>query len=261
MARYLRIWKQLTRCAFLAYGSNAIDAATYFLGKLVRFGFFLLLIHSLFDHTDNLGGYDRHEAILFFLTFNLTDVLAQAFLRGIYQLQGDIRLGKFDYVISKPVDPLFYSLARLTDILDIIFLVPIVLLIVVTVYQLKAALTVAAVAVYLLLVLLGMAIVLSLHIVSGALTVWTMETENLIWLYRESMTIGRFPPEIYSDVIRFIYTYIMPVIIIIAFPVKGMLGRLAAGDILLAFAAAMIFLAGSVVLWRASLKRYSSASS
>lgn len=261
MKKYIRVWKQLTNCAVSSYLTNRIDSATYFIGKLIRFGFFILLIFSIFRFTDNLAGYSKYEAMLFFLTFNLVDVGAQAFLRGIYMFREDVRRGNFDYVISKPVNSLFYSLTKLTDILDILFLVPIITLIIFTVWKLQMAITFLNLALYLFLVFTGLLIILGIHIISAAVTVWTEESENLIWLYRETMTIGRFPPEIFSPAIQIIFTFVLPIIIVVGFPAKALLGLLNWPWIIFACVYAIAFFSLSVLLWKWSLKRYSSASS
>ncbi len=261
MRKYFKIWKQLTNCAVSSYLSNRLDSFCYFLGKLVRFGFFLLLIISIFRFTNELAGYSKYEVILFFLTFNLVDVLAQAFFRGIYLFREDIRKGNFDYILTKPVNPLFYSLTRLTDILDIIFLLPIIILIIYTAFKLKIVLSILNISAYIFFVVLGVLIIVGIHIVSACITIWTVEGENFIWVYREAMTVGRFPPEILSSFMQFIFTFVMPVIIIVAFPVKAFLGILSLSWMLIALFYTFIFFMGSLWLWRISLKKYSSASS
>lgn len=261
MKKYYKVWKQLSNCAISSYLSNRIDSSCYFAGKIIRFAFFLLLIFSIFKFTDTMAGYGKYEVILFFLTFNLMDTLPQAFFRGIYHFKNDVRKGDFDYVISKPVNPLFYSLARMTDILDIIFLLPIIILIIYAVIKLGIAPIFINLLFYCLFIALGMIIILGIHILSACITIWTMESENFIWFYRESMTIGRFPPEIYSPAVQFIFTYIMPIIIIAAFPTKILLGLLTFKAGIIAFVVAILFFIVSVSLWNVSLKHYSSASS
>lgn len=259
--KYTHVWKQLSACAVGSYLSNRIDSFCYFIGKLTRFIFFLILIYSIFRFTNTLAGYTKYEVILFFLTFNLMDVLAQAFFRGIYYFKNDIRSGNFDYIISKPINPLFYSLSRMTDILDIIFLAPVVILIIFTIIKLSIIITLTNILFYLFFIFLGMIIILGIHILSACVTIWTIESENFIWFYRESMTIGRFPPEIYSPAVQFIFIYIMPIIVIVAFPTKVLLGLLTFKAGIIAFTVAILFFIVSILLWNVSLKHYSSASS
>ncbi len=259
--KYARIWMQLSRLAIGSFLSNRIDSGAYLAGKLVRFGFFLLLIVSLFSYTDTLAGYSKHEVILFFLTFNLIDVLSQALFRGIYAFRFDVQRGNFDFVLSKPVDPLFYCLCRMTDILDIIFLLPIVVLIVYVMGKLPVPPGPVQVLHYVLLVLAGMTAVLGIHIITAGITIWKLESENAIWLYREAMTLGRFPPEVYSPTVRSVFTFVLPVILAVAFPAKAALRLLDWQGTLFALGYAACFFGFSLVLWRASLKAYSSASS
>ena len=259
--KYVRIWRQLSSLAIGSYLSNRIDSATYLAGKLVRFGFFLLLIVSLFSYTDTLAGYTKYEVILFFLTFNLIDVLSQALFRGIYAFRFDIQRGNFDFVLSKPVSPLFYSLSRMTDILDIIFLVPIAGLIVYVMGRLPVPPGPVQVLHYALLVLAGMTLVLGIHIITAGITIWKLESENAIWLYREAMTLGRFPPEIYSPAVRAVFTFVFPVILAVAFPAKAALRLLDWKGTFFVLCYAAAFFGCSLLLWRAGLKAYSSASS
>jgi len=261
LKKHFRVWTRLSALAIGSYLSSRLDSATFLLGKLIRFGFFLLLIVSIFRFTKTMAGYTQYEVILFYLTFNLIDVFAQAFFRGIYLFKNDVLRGNFDYVLCKPVNALFYSMSRLTDILDIVFLVPIVLLIVYTAGRLPAPVTAANVFLYLLFLCAGMLIVLGIHILSASVTIWVIESENFIWLYRETMTVGRFPPEIFSAPVRFVFTFFLPIILIVAFPAKGLLGLLSGPWILFALAYAIGFFSLCLTLWRVSLKKYSSASS
>ncbi|MCU0679060.1 MAG: ABC-2 family transporter protein [Planctomycetes bacterium] len=261
MNKYFKVWKQLSACAIGSSLSNRLDSSSYLLGKLVRFGFFLLLIHAIFAHAETIAGYTKYEAILFFLTFNLMDVIPQAFFRGIYLFRNDVRLGNFDFVLTKPVSPLFYSLTRLTDILDMLFLLPTVALLVYTVIKLALPITLASLLMYLAFVLVGNIIILGIHIFSACVTIWTMESENFIWFYRESMTIGRFPPEVYSVWVQWIFTLAMPVIVVAAFPAKVMLGALSWPWMLFTLFYTALFFSAAMLLWKISLKKYSSASS
>lgn len=261
LKKYIKIYFQLVNCAFSSYLSNRLDSMGYFLGKIVRFTFFLILVISIFRFTDNLAGYSMYEVILFFLTFNLIDVGAQFLFRGVYFLKTDIIRGQFDYVLSKPVNKLFYAMSRLVDILDLISVFLIIGGIIYDVNLLMNKISVQDIILYISLVLNGMVLVFVIHAIIAALSVRFYEAENLIWLYRESMTLGRMPSEIYPDLIQVIFTFFMPVFIMIAFPVKQMLGVL---DIRWALSA-VLFTGFGVIFalwfWKNSLNHYSSASS
>ncbi len=261
LKKYTKIYFQLVNCAFSGYLSNRIDSAGYFLGKMVRFVFFLILVISIFRFTNNLAGYGMYEVILFFLSFNLLDVAASFFFRGVYVIKTDVMRGQFDYILSKPVNKLFYTMSRLVDILDLIFLIPIIAGIIYVLMKSTNKISVQGIFLYILLILNGIILVFAIHVIIASLTIRYYESENLIWLYRESMTLGRMPPEIYSAPVRFIFTFLMPIFMMIAFPVKALLGNLSFYWIIFSFFFSLIFVFFSLYLWGRCLKDYSSASS
>ncbi len=261
MNKYFRVWKQLTNCAVSSYLSNRIDSGSYFLGKIVRFAFLILLIFSIYRFTDNIAGYTKYQALLFFLTYNFLDVASQAFFRGIYMLREDVRKGDFDYTAIRPVNPLFYLLTKITDILDIVFLGIIIFFIIYFVVLLEVQVTSLAILLYVFLLLLGFLIILGIHVFSAGVMIRSVESENLIWLYRNTISAGRFPPEVYSPIVQFIFTFIFPVIIIVGFPTKALFGLLGWPWIIFACIYAIVFFSLSVLFWERSLRKYSSASS
>lgn len=256
-----RVWKQLTVCSFAAWSSNRLDAVTYWLGKLIRFIFFWLFITAIFGFTPSLAGYGKHEALLFFLTYNIVDVVTQAFFRGIYMLGSDVNKGNFDYTLTKPINPLFYSLSRLTDILDFLFLIPLVAALIYVLSQFDLTLSAVSILLYLLFIGISVILVLAIHIISAAVTIFTLEADQVVWLYRETMTVGKFPPEVLSPKAQFIFTYLMPIILIVGYPVKIMLGEIGFREVLTLVMVTVGFTVLALALWRASLKRYTSASS
>jgi ABC-2 type transport system permease protein len=259
--KYWRVWKQLMKNATNSYLSNRIDSLFYFFGKVVRFVFFFILIVSLFRFTSSIAGYSKQEVIIFFLTFNLVDVIAQAIFRGIYTFSDEIKRGNFDFVLSKPINPLFYSMNKLADILDFVFLIPIVVLLLHFLMIIGVAITPVGALLYCGLFFVSLIIVSSIHILTAAASILMVENENLIWVYRESMTIGRFPPELFSLPIQFVFTFCLPVIIMIGFPVKALLGLLSWKMVLVALIYSIVLLSLSIFLWQKGLEKYSSASS
>ncbi|KKR21431.1 MAG: hypothetical protein UT48_C0008G0008 [Parcubacteria group bacterium GW2011_GWE2_39_37] len=261
MKKYLIIWKTLTGLATSSYLTNRVDSISYFMGKLIRLSFFLLMIIVIFNKTSDLVGYGKYEVIFFFSTFNLMDVLAQAFFRGIYFFGNDIKNGNFDFILTKPINALFYSLSRLTDILDFIFLAPIIGLLIYSISKINISFTFINYASYFTMIVFGLLIIMALHIITAAINIIAIESEAAIWLYRDSMTIGRFPPEIFPGLIQIIFTVAMPIIIIVSFPAKAFLGILSLRAALFAILYSVLFFALSLLIWKKSLKHYSSASS
>ncbi|HLC69670.1 MAG TPA: ABC-2 family transporter protein [Patescibacteria group bacterium] len=261
MKKHARVWLQLTNCAFMSYTTNRLDTFSYFIGKTVRFGFFALMIFSIFRFTDNISGYGKYEALLFFLTFNLIDSLSQALFRGVYVFKPDVQRGQLDYLLPKPVNTLFYILSRLTDMLDIIFSLLLIVLTMLVIQRLPITWGGVEMGWYTVLIILGLLIIIGIHILTVAITIRTEESDSIIWLYRRGLYLGSFPPEIFNSTGQFLFTYILPIFVIVAFPVKALLGLLDWQNILAALGLTILWLGGAILFWKSSLKKYSSASS
>jgi ABC-2 type transport system permease protein len=87
------------------------------------------------------------------------------------------------------------------------------------------------------------------------------ELENTIWIYRDLMTLGRFPSDIYSTPMQGVLTFIVPVAVMVSFPAKALLGKLTPLWLLHALLMAATSMAASLFFWRFATRRYTSVSS
>jgi len=259
--RYLRIWGRLAIMSFMVQAESFISSFGYLLGKLTRIGFFLFFLFSIFKHTDALVGYTLPEIALFFLTFNIVDILAQLFFRGIYGIRSLIREGDFDYFLIQPTNVLFRVVFHTVDFLDVVTMIPVFFITGYILRQIPGGISAVRLLEYGLLILNGMIIAFAIHIVVAGLAVLTQELENTIWIYRDLMTLGRFPSDIYDAPMRGILTFIVPVAVMVSFPAKAFLGKLDKVWLVQAFTMAMTSLVLSLQFWRFATRRYTSVSS
>ncbi len=239
--------------------SNRFDALMFLIGKVLRFLFFLSLIWALFQDTSNFLGYDRWEFILIFLTFNVVDLMAQVLFRGVYFFPEQVIKGNFDFSLVKPMSSLFAALARL-DPLDTLFIAPIFGFTIYAIFQIPD-LTFVRVVSYVFFLIFGVAISTSFHVISAATTIHYPDNNGFIWAYREIFGLSRFPQETFPTMLRTVFTFVVPAFIIATYPVKVLLGRLSLPYALLGALYGIVFFGASLLLWRWSLKKYSSASS
>src|SRR4030043_1106977 len=110
MKRYLKIWWLMSRNSFSMVISQRIALSVFLTGKVFRFVFFFGFLYFLLIGSKSLAGYDANQAIFFFLTFNIVDVITQFFFREVYKFRPMIVNGDFDLVLIKPITALFRSL-------------------------------------------------------------------------------------------------------------------------------------------------------
>lgn len=229
-------------------------------GKLVRFSFFLVFIISLLTKTHDLAGFSLYQTVLFYMTFNFIDITSQFFSRGVYAVKGMIDRGQIDLFLTQPLNVLFRIFSDLVDILDLTTLIPVLAVLAVVISRLDSPITLNHFLLYILLCANGLLIAASVHIFVVALTISTQQISNQIWIYRDIMTMGRFPADIYSKFIQFTLTFIIPIAIMVSFPSKALLGLLSTDLVMTSFIVSAIFFLASLFVWKQSLKHYSSVS-
>lgn len=258
--KYLKIWWIMTKITSQIAFATRLGAVIFILGKVLRFGFFLLFLTLLISKTKAIVGYEIWQVILFFATFNLVDTVAQLFLREVYRFRYYVVSGDFDYFLVKPVSPLFRSLFGGSDVLDISMLVISVGFVIISILRI-GNITVSGMLLYILLISNALTIALSLHIFILAVGILTTEVDNTLWLYRDITQMGRLPVDIYQEPIRGILTFIIPVGIMMTYPAKSLLGLLSMQSVIIAFLVSGILLYLSLKCWKFALSRYASASS
>ncbi|GEM_PF-211955 len=260
MKKYLKLWFVMTsRITQIAFVSR-FGVIFFTFGKIVRFLFFLFFLVFLVGKTKLVAGYTLWEVILFFLTFNMVDIISQFLFREVYRFRSYIVSGSFDYLLTKPISPLLRSLFGGSDILDLITLFPLIGFLIYTLSRLEA-ITIIGVFFYILLLTNALIIMLAFHIFVLGLGVLVTEVDNAIWIFRELTALGRIPIAVYREPLSWVLTFIIPVGIMITFPVHAALGVLSFQAIIVAFLISGALLFGSLRFWRYALRHYTSASS
>lgn len=260
MKKYFKIWyTSMLHQAQTAFASR-LGVVIFLVGKLLRFYFFLLFLFLIVRQTKSIAGYSLWEVIFFYATFNLIDSFPQMILRSVYGFRNYVVSGFFDFYLVQPVSPLFRALFGGSDVLDIPMLFISIGYILYSSFMLPHF-SIMGVVFYILLVLNAFLIALSFHILVLSIGVVTTEVDNTVMLYRDLTQMGRLPIDIYKQAVSFILTFVVPVGVMITFPVKALLGTLSYQFIVYSFVFSAVFLLLSLLLWNRSLKNYSSASS
>jgi ABC-2 type transport system permease protein len=261
IARYLALWVRMASMSLQAQLTYPLGSVGFLLGKLIRLLFFFAFVAAVFSHTRTLAGYTLVEMALFFLTYNLVDMTAQIFFRGVYAARRVVGDGDFDFYLIQPCSPLFRMTLITVDFLDALTIVPVLVMMGAVFARLPEGLGLARYALYFLLTLNGVAIAFAFHVAVSALAVRTQELENTIWIYRDVMFMGKFPADIYGGPARWALTFVVPVAVMCTFPAKALLGLLTPAWTAYALGLSVVLLAASGWFWLDSVKQYTSSSS
>ena len=256
-SKYPKIWLKTSSLSLQSQLTSKGASLMYIAGKLIRFGFFLWLIVRVAQNVQRISGYHLNQLVIFFLVFNLFDMLGQILFRGIYWFRADVVSGRFDLVLLKPINVLFQVLTRHTDFLDLpLFTIVLFALLKQGIYLKPLD--------WLLFFIIGAAsllIITAVHIFVASIGVLTTEIDHTIMIYRDLSNMARVPVDIYAKPIRLFLTFAFPVAIVMTFPAKAVMGILTFPWISFSLAVAFLFFFFSLKLWQYALTQYSSASS
>lgn len=229
----------------------------------------------IFQYTPMLGagsGWGKYEFFLFLSTTLLVNSIVQTlFMANADEFSELIRTGSLDFALLKPIDTQFLvSLQRIewSSLGNLAFGL---VLIVYASVKLGDAPGPITIAIYLVYVACGVAILYALMIALATSSVWLGRNQTLydFWFYITNFS--RYPREIYrgkyGDPLRWFFTFIIPVLVVVNVPARFLVRSLRPQTLhdwlLPAFAlvAAVGSVAASRWIFNRALGSYRSASS
>jgi ABC-2 type transport system permease protein len=271
-AAYLRVFLTFARNSLvrdMTFRANfLIDSITSMSWVLLNVAFYLLV----FRYTNSIGentGWGRYEFYVFFATGLLINALVQTFfMTNVDELTDLIRTGGLDFILLKPIDAQFLVSLRRVEWSALSNLAVGLVVLGYALVRLAYLPGLIQVSLYLVYVACGVAIYYSLMIALASATVWMGRNLTLydFWFY--ITTFSRYPMEIYTGrlggPLQWIFTYILPVLVVVNVPARVLVRPLAAQGwplALFTLLAAAASVAGSRWLFQMALASYRSASS
>lgn len=256
---YWRVWSTLAEYALAETFINRWTNILFMIGKVLRFGMLLFFLFFIQQSVQEFNGYTPQQIVVFFLTYQFLDTLAQVFYRGVYLFSWQVKSGELDFYLSKPLHPLFRILTGKPDFIDVFFFIPTTLLSVYLMREFFFAADPVTVLAYLLLLVNGFLIATAFHILIISLGVITVEVDNAVMLYRDINTMSRFPVTIYHEMLRNVLLFALPVGLMNTIPAQVLLQSHPTVQIWATLAIGITFLTCSIQVWNWSIKRYTGA--
>lgn len=256
---YIKIWFLMAKNAMISWLNKRESVVIFVFAKVVRYFFYFTFLYFLVRKTNGISGFTANQALFFTATYSLVDTTAQFLFRSVYTFRQLIATGDFDLVLLKPINPLFRSIAGGPDLMDLITIPPIILI---TIYF-GSFLNPSFVGIvyYLMLILNALIVSTAAHILIVALAVITLSVDNLIIIYRDFSSMGRFPIDIYKQPLKGFLTFIVPVGLMFTIPSKALMGLVNPFGVFLSMLFGLLFFVASLRFWNFALKKYTSASS
>lgn len=252
----------------LHYSSNSLQQTLsnlpvffiFLFSKIVRYGMFIAFLYLLFNGVSSVQGYSRIQMLMFYLVFNIIDTTAQLMFREVYRFRPLVVSGGFDAVLTKPFSPIIRSLFGGPDFIDLGMLI---IIISVAVYVAGAFIHPSPIQTLLFLAMVfnSLLIAAAFHILVLGIGIITFSVDHLVMIYRDLTALMRIPVDMFTNPLRSLFTFVIPVGIMFTFPAKVLFGFLNWQLILTSFVFGVVSLFLSLKFWNYSLRHYQSASS
>ena len=264
MKRYLEIYGIMLRNSVIREMSFK---ANFILWMLVEFLWFvgqIVFIEVLFQYVDRIGDWSKWEVVLLVGTHQLIAQLFQAFFYvNVANIPELVRTGKLDIMLLLPVDSQFAVSTRQFGLDNLVNALVGVAIVVFSLAKLEVVPGFTHIVLYALAITLGIAIHYSIMFALSTLSFWIVRAQGLIFGYYNLFNIARYPDAIFRGMFKFIFSWIVPVLLVANVPAR-MLARTfeAPGLRMMQLVIATLFVvAATRMFWRFALTRYASASS
>ena len=264
MRRYLEVYAIMLRNSLIREMSFKANFIRWMLVEVLWFCGQILFFGIIFGEVDRIGDWTKWEVVLLVGTHQMIAQLFQAFFfMNISNIPELVRTGKLDSLLVLPIDSQFAVSTKQFGLDSILNALLGGVVVIVSLVQLQIVPSVGMVLLYLVALGFGVAIHYSIMLALAAVSFWIIRAQGLVYGYFNFLQIARYPDVIFPRMFRFIFGWIVPVIIVANIPARLLIKPLGHPAWLMFH----LVVAGSIAFvlsrffWRFALRRYSSASS
>lgn len=222
----------------------------------------LLGLSVIFANTTDLRGWTAEDLlVLIGIHFFISGLVGLVIRPSMEALMEGIRLGTFDFTLTKPADAQLLASTRvfapqaLTDVFVGVGIIGY------GVHRSGVALDLVSVLLFLVTLLAGLVTVYGFLLLLSTMAFWFVRLDNILVIFQALFgQAGRWPVGIFPGWMRPVLTFVVPIAFAVTVPAQALTGQLTATSALLAVGVAALFLVASRAFWLVALRRYTGAS-
>jgi ABC-2 type transport system permease protein len=264
MRRYLEIYSIMLRNSLIRELSFKANFILWMVVEVLWFCGQIVFFSIIFGQVDRIGDWTKWEVVLLVGTHQMIAQLFQAFFFvNVANLPELVRTGKLDSLLVLPIDSQFAISTKQFGLDSVINAGLGGVVVCFSLAQLGIVPSAISILLYLAALVFGVAVHYSIMLSLAAVSFWIVRAQGLVYGYFNFLNIARYPDVIYPRVFRFVFGWIIPVVIIANIPARILIKPLGQPAWLMfhLIAASTIAFWLSRVFWRFALRHYSSASS
>ncbi|MEF3273857.1 MAG: ABC-2 family transporter protein [Chloroflexus sp.] len=244
---------------------NELQYRVNFFFQILESGISLLTgligLALVFRHTTALAGWTPAELLVVMGIYVLMSGVVQSVIQpNMVRLAQDIFDGKFDYILTKPVDAQLLVSIREWQVWRFTNVVLGLLVITAGLIWRQVELDLWQVVIFIGTLFCGMLALYSFWLILTTTSFVIVQIENLINLFEGLFAAGRWPVSIYPGWLRALLTFVVPVAFAVTVPAEALTARLSGATLALAIGVSGSLFVIARLCWRWGLSRYSGAS-
>lgn len=253
--------------AFLSIGVlNIVQYRTDFVIAVVNAVISLLTqllgLSVIFTNTADLRGWTADDLlVLIGIHFFISGLVGLVIRPSMEALMEGIRLGTFDFLLTKPADSQLLASSRVVApqaVTDVVVGIGVMIF---GMIRIGLNLDPVSVVLFLITLVAGFAIVYGFLLMLSTLAFWFVKLDNILVIFQALFgNAGRWPVTIFPGWMRPVLTFVVPIAFAVTVPAQALTGQLSGTGALLSVGVAALFLIGSRVFWFVALRRYTGAS-
>ena len=263
LKRYLTIYAALWKNSVAREMSFKGNFILWIVVELLWFGLQLCFVSVVFSQTTTVGTWTQWQMVLLVGASNFIQQVYQAFfLVNCTNLSELVRTGKMDFLLLLPVNTRFIVSLRQVDLGAFINALFAVAVMVYAAGRLHLHPTLAQLAGFSALCVVGILIHYSLMFMLAAISFWTVRAQGIVWGYYNLFNIARMPDDAFRGAFKAVFTFALPVLLVSNVPTRTLANTLNSYWPLLALLGlGVVWALISEWFWKLSVRRYTSASS
>lgn len=258
----------MTRLAFLYLRVGAMNEFQYranfavqIVQSLLSLGTGLVVLALVFSHTTDLRGWTQPELLVVLGVFTVMGGIIRTFIQpNMAKVLGEIRLGTFDYVLTKPADAQLLASVREVQIWQLVDVISGGVVLGVGLGRIDQGAGIGDAFAFAGLLMLGVVMIYCFWLMLTTGAFWFVRMDQMQELFDGIYRAGQYPVAIYPAWLKIGLTFLVPLAFAITVPSEAVTNRLTARTVGLSVVVAFGLVVVSRWLWRAGLRRYSGAS-
>jgi ABC-2 type transport system permease protein len=240
-----------------------VNFLLWILVELLWFALQLTFIVLIYSHTNSIGDWSKWQVVFLMGTSTFIQQLFSALLlTNLVQVSELIRKGTLDFMLLLPVNTRFLISFRQIDLGGFVNAAVACAVMFYAGMQLNLSPTAGQIVGFLLLVLAGLLIHYSLLLMLASSSFWTVRAQGIVWGYYNLFNIARLPDAAFQGAFKAVFTFVLPMLLVANVPAKLVTEKLDSPfEMLLLVGMSGVLFVISEVVWRWSIRHYTSASS